>query len=198
MDGSPTDVSLTIDGPIARLVLSRPDDQNRLTEAALTRLGEIAAALAPNPDVHVVVIRGQGGDTFSMGILNPTIRARMTKDDVLRVVFLANAVYDAIEALPQIVIAGINGMIRAGAAVERVDSVAAVQRVVAGIARDRVVAAPALEHIGHVVADDDVVAAAADRILDRDVALDREVTAVAIDVGEGFRIEVDQLIGAGP
>jgi enoyl-CoA hydratase/carnithine racemase len=116
MDGTPYDVALTIDGPVARLVLSRRDDQNRLTEAALTRLGAIAADLATNPDVHVVVIRGQGADTFSMGILNPTIRSRMTKDDVLRVVFLANAVYDAIEALPQVVIAGINGMIRAGAA----------------------------------------------------------------------------------
>lgn len=116
MDGSPNDVALAIDGPVARLTLSRPDDHNRLTEVALTRLGTIAAELATNPDVHVVVIRGQGAETFSMGILNPTIRSRMTKDDVLRVVFLANAVYDAIEALPQIVVAGLNGMVRAGAA----------------------------------------------------------------------------------
>lgn len=115
MDGSPNDVTLTIEGPVARLVLSRADDHNRLTEAALTRLQDVARALATNPDVHVVVVRGQGPDTFSMGILNPTIRSRMTKDDVLRVVFLANTAYDALEALPQIVIAGINGMVRAGA-----------------------------------------------------------------------------------
>jgi enoyl-CoA hydratase/carnithine racemase len=115
MDGSPSDVALTITGPVARLVLSRPDDHNRLTEAALTRLQAIATELAVNRDVHVVVIRGHGAETFSMGILNPAIRSRMTKDDVLRVVFLANAAYDAIEALPQIVIAGLNGTVRAGA-----------------------------------------------------------------------------------
>ncbi len=115
MDGSPNDVGLTISGPVARITLTRPDDLNRLTEAALGRLLTIAGELAGNPDVHVVVIRGQGAETFSMGILNPTIRSQMTKDDVLRVVFLANAAYDAIEALPQIVIAGLNGMARAGA-----------------------------------------------------------------------------------
>src|SRR5205814_57550 len=39
----------------------------------------------------------------------------LTKDDVLRIVFLANKAYDAIEALPQIVIAALNGGLRAGA-----------------------------------------------------------------------------------
>ncbi|NNE83324.1 MAG: enoyl-CoA hydratase, partial [Alphaproteobacteria bacterium] len=49
------------------------------------------------------------------GLLNPVIRASLSKDEVLETVVLANNVFDAIEALPQIVIAVINGAIRAGA-----------------------------------------------------------------------------------
>jgi enoyl-CoA hydratase/carnithine racemase len=109
------DVRLAIDGPVAWVTLDRPDDDNRLTEDALTSLLAIAGALKDAPDVHVVVIRGRGDATFSMGILNPAIRASLAKDDVLRVVFLANRAFDAIEALPQLVIAGLNGALRAGA-----------------------------------------------------------------------------------
>jgi len=109
------DVTVVREGAVAWLTLDRPDDDNRLTEAALARLQAIAAELADARDVNVVVIRGRGDAVFSMGILNPTIRAALAKDDVLRVVFLANTVFDAIEALPQIVIAGLNGALRAGA-----------------------------------------------------------------------------------
>jgi enoyl-CoA hydratase len=109
------DVALAVDGPVAWLTLDRPDDDNRLTEAALARLLAIAGTLKDARDVHVVVIRGRGAATFSMGILNPAIRASLAKDDVLRIVFLANQAFDAIEALPQLVIAGLNGALRAGA-----------------------------------------------------------------------------------
>ncbi len=114
-DFSTGDVTLAIAAPVAWITLNRPDDDNRLTEAALAALKAIAATLKDARDVHVAVIRGHGEQTFSMGILNPAIRARLTKDDVLRVVFLANEAFDAIEALPQLVIAGLNGGLRAGA-----------------------------------------------------------------------------------
>lgn len=109
------DVALSVEGPVAWITLDRPDDDNRLTEAALLRLQAIAGELADARDVNVVAIRGRGDAVFSMGILNPAIRAQLAKDDVLRVVFLANAVFDALEALPQIVVAGLNGALRAGA-----------------------------------------------------------------------------------
>ena len=51
-----------------------------------------------------------------MGILNPAVRATYTKDQILELVRVANRLYDAIEALPQIVIAALNGAARAGAA----------------------------------------------------------------------------------
>src|SRR2546427_12987579 len=53
---------------------------------------------------------------FSMGILNPAVRASYTKEQILELVRTANRLYDAIEALPQIVIAALNGAARAGAA----------------------------------------------------------------------------------
>jgi len=62
------------------------------------------------------VITGSGAEFFSMGILNPVVRASYTKEQILELVRAANRLYDAIEALPQIVIAAFNGAARAGAA----------------------------------------------------------------------------------
>jgi enoyl-CoA hydratase/carnithine racemase len=51
-----------------------------------------------------------------MGILNPAVRASYAKPQILELVRLANRLYDALETLPQIVIAALNGAARAGAA----------------------------------------------------------------------------------
>ena len=63
-----------------------------------------------------MVITGSGSEFFSMGILNPAVRASYTKEEILELVRIANRLYDAIETLPQIVIAAFNGAARAGAA----------------------------------------------------------------------------------
>ncbi len=109
------EIVLVIDAPLATVTINRADDENRLTRANLQRLGEIADTLRARDDVQAVLITGAGGDFFSHGLLNPVIRASLSKDEVLETVILANTVFDAIEALPQIVIAVINGGIRAGA-----------------------------------------------------------------------------------
>ena len=109
------EIALDIDAPIATITIDRADDENRLTRANLERLGEIAETLKASDDVQAVLITGTGGEYFSHGLLNPVIRAGLSKDEVLETVILANTVFDAIEALPQIVIAVINGSIRAGA-----------------------------------------------------------------------------------
>ncbi len=101
---------------IATLTIDRPDDANRLTPEVLTQLGDLAATLREEHATNVVVLTGAGTDVFSMGILNPAIRASYTKDDIVRLVRLANRVFDALEALPQILIAAINGKVLAGAA----------------------------------------------------------------------------------
>src|SRR5262249_14981616 len=98
------------------ITFDRPDDQNRLTRDVLLALHDVVERLATDGETQAVVVTGSGREFFSMGILNPTVRANYTKDQILELVRLANGVFDAIEALPQIVIAALNGVARAGAA----------------------------------------------------------------------------------
>jgi enoyl-CoA hydratase/carnithine racemase len=104
-----------IDRRVASLTLTRPDSLNFLTEDILRGLGSIAGELAVNADVDVLTITSEGNSCFSTGILTPALRGSLSKPDVLKLIRLANESFDAIEALPQIVIVGINGMVRAGA-----------------------------------------------------------------------------------
>ena len=104
------------DGPVLTVTLHGPRDANRLTRDVLATLQEIADGLAGDESTQVVVITGSGAEFFSMGILNPAVRASYTKEHILELVRAANRLYDAIEALPQIVIAALNGIARAGAA----------------------------------------------------------------------------------
>lgn len=101
--------------PVATITIDRPDEQNRLSRANLERLSEIVEALAADDEVHAVVLASTGDEVFSAGLLNPEIRASLTKDQVVQTVRFANRVFDALEALPQVVIAAIDGTIQAGA-----------------------------------------------------------------------------------
>ncbi len=112
----PIEVHLQRDDRVATITLDRPGDQNRLTLGVLLALQRIVDELAGDGRVQAVVITGRGSEFFSMGILNPTVRATYTKDQVVQLVRTANRLYDAFEALPQIVIAALNGATRAGAA----------------------------------------------------------------------------------
>ena len=77
------------------LTIDRPADMNRLSPDLVEHLGHIVAALHDDQETHVLVITGRGDDFFSMGLLNPAIRASLSKDDVIRLVRKANAVFDA-------------------------------------------------------------------------------------------------------
>lgn len=102
-------------GAVMTLTIDREDDMNRLMPQVLVRLGLIAEALRDDDQTQVLILTGAGSMFFSMGIMNPVIRAQLSKDEVVRLVMMANRVFDAIEALPQIVIACINGKVLAGA-----------------------------------------------------------------------------------
>ena len=111
-----TEVVLRRDGRVATITLDRPADQNRLTRSVLLALQGIVDELAGDDHVQAVVLTGAGSEFFSMGILNPVVRAGYSKEQILELVRTANRLYDALEALPQIVIAALNGAARAGAA----------------------------------------------------------------------------------
>ena len=115
MEAFPEGLVATREPGVLTLTIERPDDLNRLSPEVISRLGAIAERLREDGDTNVVVITGAGSEVFSLGILNPAIRAGMSKDEVVRLVRRANVVFDAIEALPQVVIAAINGKVLAGA-----------------------------------------------------------------------------------
>jgi enoyl-CoA hydratase/carnithine racemase len=104
-----------IDRRVASVTFTNPDSLNLLTADILRSLGQIAVELSANADVDVLIITSEGTSCFSTGILTPALRGSLSKPDVLKLIRLANESFDAIEALPQIVIAGLNGMVRAGA-----------------------------------------------------------------------------------
>tara|TARA_R110000868_G_scaffold1844_12_gene14647 strand:- start:4390 stop:5169 length:780 start_codon:yes stop_codon:yes gene_type:complete len=110
-----TEIIVSKSPPVATVTLNRPEDLNRLTPDAMALLGRIIDDIAADDSIHAVVVTGAGNDVFSAGLLNPDIRAAMTKDAVIAFVLAANRVFDALAALPQISIAAINGSIVAGA-----------------------------------------------------------------------------------
>ena len=116
MDAGSDEVRVESTGSVLSITLERPADQNRLTRDVLVTLQRVADSLAADEEVQALVISGRGTEFFSMGILNPAVRASYTKGEILELVRMANRLYDAIEALPQIVIAALNGAARAGAA----------------------------------------------------------------------------------
>ena len=110
------EVRVERDGRAMMITLDRPGDQNRLTRDVLLTLQGVVDRLGADEETQAVVITGSGAEFFSMGILNPVVRASYTKEQILELVRIANRLYDAIEALPQITIAAFNGAARAGAA----------------------------------------------------------------------------------
>ena len=110
------EVRVARDGRVLTITLDRPADQNRLTRDVLQSLQRIVDALRDDEETQAVIVTGRGREFFSMGILDPAVRASYTKDQILDLVRTANRLYDAIEALPQIVIVAFNGAARAGAA----------------------------------------------------------------------------------
>jgi enoyl-CoA hydratase/carnithine racemase len=110
-----TDILLELSPPVALIRIDCPTEHNRLNPRSLRDLGTMVERLHKADDVHAVVVTGTGDDWFSAGLMNAEIRASMTKEDVLDYVVDANRIFDALEALPQITIAAINGKITAGA-----------------------------------------------------------------------------------
>ena len=101
---------------VAQITLNRPQDENRMTPEVLERLSQIVDSLKQDEKVLALIVTGTGSEFFSAGMLHPKVRAKLTKDQILGMVRLANSVFDRLEALPQITIAAMNGTTRAGAA----------------------------------------------------------------------------------
>jgi len=116
MANAKTDSGLVLEQRGAVLVISitTPGEKNRLLPEALVTLEDLGRKLFSNSEINAVVVRGHGEADFSSGLLNPVVRAAMSKDEVVAMVRLANRAFNALEAVPQIVIASLNGEVKAG------------------------------------------------------------------------------------
>jgi enoyl-CoA hydratase len=100
--------------PVCTVTIDNLHERNRLTQPALDALLRIAAILRARDDIHVVLIQAMGDEWFCTGLLNPVLRGQMTKEQVIDLVHSATNAFEVVEALPQIVIAAINGNVFAG------------------------------------------------------------------------------------
>ena len=102
------------DGPIATLTLNAPDRLNALSNAMLAALGDALAALATDPTIRVVILRG-AGRAFCAGHDLREMQAARAAPDGGAAAFTAlfarcSTVMQAIQTLPQIVIAQVHGI----------------------------------------------------------------------------------------
>jgi enoyl-CoA hydratase len=60
-------IAVTRDGPIAKVVLDRPDKLNALTRTMWQALGEAVTELSADDDLRCIILRGAGDRAFSPG-----------------------------------------------------------------------------------------------------------------------------------
>ena len=106
----PAPVTLTQDGPVARVTLNRPEIHNAFDEALIAALAETFTGLAEDPAARVVVLAG-AGRSFSAGAdLNWMKRAAAYDEERNREEARAmEAMFRAIDDCPKPVIAAVHG-----------------------------------------------------------------------------------------
>lgn len=115
-----SDLNVSIEEGVARLVFHRPSALNALTPSTLTGLIEACADLEKNDSVRVVVLEG-AGDCFSAGADLPAFLSLMGNIDAADTADLGRRATNAVAELPQITVAGIRkhcvggGLVLAGA-----------------------------------------------------------------------------------
>jgi enoyl-CoA hydratase/carnithine racemase len=106
-DGS---LRVAVDGPVATLTIDRPERRNAVDLASWRALPGVAARVADDPGVRVVVVRGAGRQAFSAGADLDDVAALVGRPDEGEA-FLAtvDAAVRAVAELPVPTIAMIHG-----------------------------------------------------------------------------------------
>ena len=94
---------------IAIITLNRPDAANALSRQMLDELKTIVHDLKNSPDVRVVILTGAGEKAFCAGA-DLKERKGMTENEVKQAVQFIGVVVNEVGALPQPVIAALNGV----------------------------------------------------------------------------------------
>ncbi len=97
------------DGGVATLVLNRPGQYNALSRALLEALLTELDAIALDPAARVVIITG-AGRAFCAGHDLKEMRALESEDEVHALFTMCSAIMQKLTALPQPVIAAVNGV----------------------------------------------------------------------------------------
>lgn len=103
-------VIATTEGPVATLVLNRPNAGNSLSMALVSALRARLDELAVRTDIKVIILSGAGGRIFCAGHDLNEFADNPTQDFLLRDFAGLAALMQAIMAQPQIVIAKVEGV----------------------------------------------------------------------------------------
>ncbi|HJM49050.1 MAG TPA: enoyl-CoA hydratase-related protein [Alphaproteobacteria bacterium] len=110
-------IALEREGRILRLTLNRPEVRNAMNRQMVAELDAVITALADERDLSVVVLRGAGGHFCAGGDLRD-MSSQNDEDDPDASLRSFNrkfgAMLMAIEALPQIIVAVVEGTVRGG------------------------------------------------------------------------------------
>ncbi|WP_432408517.1 enoyl-CoA hydratase-related protein [Wukongibacter sp. M2B1] len=101
-------VLLKVDGKIAEVTINRPKALNALNSQTLRELGEVINKLTEDEEIKVVIITGAGEKAFVAGA-DITEMQSLNAIEGRKLARLAQKVFSAIETMPQIVIAAVNG-----------------------------------------------------------------------------------------
>jgi methylglutaconyl-CoA hydratase len=94
---------------IAIVTLSRPESANALSKQMLYELRDVIDDLKNSPDVRVVILTGSGEKAFCSGA-DLKERKGMTENEARQTVRLIGTIVNEVAALPQPVIAALNGV----------------------------------------------------------------------------------------
>ena len=101
-------VDLTIEAGVATITMNRPQALNAFNTAQLERLRSVIQDVAANPAVRVAILTGAGERSFAAGA-DIKEMAGLSAAEGLAFGRRGHAVANALEAMPQPVIAAVNG-----------------------------------------------------------------------------------------
>jgi enoyl-CoA hydratase/carnithine racemase len=102
------DVRLEFDGPVAVIVIDRPDSRNAISRATMDEL-DLTLDEVQRSDAHVLVLRGAGDRVFVSGGDLKELAAIRTHDEAQAMSQKMRGVLDRIAGLPIPVIGALNG-----------------------------------------------------------------------------------------
>jgi enoyl-CoA hydratase/carnithine racemase len=108
MEALMSDLTISSESTVARVVFNRPSVLNALTPSLLGDLIEACERLAEDKSIKVVRFEG-AGDAFSAGADLPAFLSSLNGEEARAVADLGRRATNAIAELPQITIAGIRG-----------------------------------------------------------------------------------------